>query len=61
VGPGNRAVLAVDMDHDVFVFAEVLLGGGDQRRFDALEDDFFIDVFVAVDRVNDPQHFAGVH
>jgi len=32
-----------------------------QRLLDGLEDDFFFDVFVAVDRVDDPQHFIGVH
>ena len=48
-------------DLDVFFFAVVLFGGGDQRRFDALEDDLLVDVLVAVDRVNDPQQFAGIH
>jgi hypothetical protein len=39
----------------------VFFGRGDQGRLDALEDDFLVDVLFAVDRVNDPQQFAGVH
>ena len=42
-------------------FAVVLLGGRDQGGLDAFEDDFLVDVLVAVDRVDDPQHFVGVH
>ena len=61
VGSRNRPVGAINLDDDLFVFAEVFLGGGDQRRFDPIEDDLFVDVFVAVDRVNDPKQFAGVH
>ncbi len=59
--PGDRTIGAVDLDNDLLIFAEVLLRRRDQGRLDSLEDDFFIDVFVAVDRVNDPQHFARVH
>jgi len=61
VGAGDRAVLAIDLQHDVLVFPVVLLGGRNQRCLDALEDDLFIDVLFAVDRVYDPQQFAGVH
>ncbi len=57
----DRAILAVNLDFDFLVFAVVFLGGRDQRRFDPLEDDFLVDVFVPVDRVNDPQHFARIH
>ena len=59
--PADRPVLAIDDDLDVFLFAVVFFGGGDQRRFDALEDDLLGDVLVAVDRVNDPEQFAGIH
>ena len=61
VRSGDGAVLAIDGDLDVFLFAVVFFGGGDQRRFDALEDDLLVDVLVAVDRVNDPKQFAGIH
>jgi hypothetical protein len=54
VGRGNGAGAAVNRHHDVFLFAKVLLGGGDQGRFDALEDDLLFDILVAVDRVYDP-------
>ena len=39
----------------------MLLGGRDERRLDAFEDDFLVDVLVAVDRIDDPQHFVGIH
>ena len=42
-------------------FAVVLLGGGDQRRFDALEDDLLVDILIAVDRVDDPQNLVRIH
>ena len=57
----DRAVFAVDVDHDLGLFAVVLPGRGDQRRFDRLEDDLFVDILVAVDRVDDPQHFSWIH
>ena len=61
VSPADHTTLAVDEDFDLLLFAVVLLGGGDQRSFDTLEDDLFVDILVAVDRIHDPQQFAGVH
>ena len=57
----DRAVGAVDLDDDFGFFAVVLLGGGDQRRLDALEDDLFVDILIAMDRVDDAKQFVGVH
>ena len=61
VGCPNRAVFAVDVHHDVGFFAVVLLGGRDQRSLDPLEDDFLVDVLIAVDRIDDSQDFLGIH
>ena len=61
VGATDRTVFAVDLDDDVLVFAVLLLGGRNQRRLDRLEDDFLVDVLVAMDRIDDPQDFIGVH
>ena len=59
VRAADRAVIAIDMDDDVLFFAVVFLGGRDQGRFDAFEDDLLVDVLVAVDRVDDPKQFVG--
>ena len=61
VGAADRAVGAVDLDDDLGLFAVVLLGGRNQRRLDALEDDFLVDILVAVDRVDDAKQFVGIH
>ena len=61
VGAADRAVATVDIQYDLLIFAILFFGGGDERSFDRLKDDLFLDIFVAVDRVDDPQHFAGVH
>ena len=58
---GDRSTLTIDLDLDIGFFAEVLLGRGDIRRFDALEDDFLVDILVAVDCVHNPEQFAGIH
>ena len=58
---GDRAVFAVDLDFDVGFFAVVLLGGRDEGGFDAFEDDFLVDILVAVNRVDDSQHFVWIH
>jgi hypothetical protein len=39
----------------------VLLGGGNKRRFDTLEDDLFVDIFVAMYRVDYTQDFIRIH
>ena len=54
------SVRSISTTTSVF-FAVVLLGGGNQRRFDALEDDFLVDILIAVDRIDDPKQFVGVH
>ena len=57
IAPFSRSIRTT-----MFVFfAVVLLGGRDQGRFDALEDDFLVDVLVAVDRVDDAQQFIWIH
>ena len=58
---GDRSTLAIDLDLDIGFFAKVLLGRGNIRRFDALEDDFFVNILIAVDRVHYPEQFAGIH
>ena len=50
----NRTVLTVDLDHDLVVIAVVFPGCGNERRLDRLNDDLFVNVLVAMDRVNDP-------
>ena len=57
----DGAVGAVDLDDDLRLFSVVFLGGGDQRRLDPLEDDLFVDILIAVDRVDDAKQFVGVH
>ena len=58
----DRAILPVDIDHDVFlILAAMLLGGGGKGGLDGLEDDLFVDVFVAMNRIDKSQKFAGVH
>ena len=61
VRPGNGTRAAVDRDLHFLFFAVVFFGSGDDRRFDALEDDFLIDILVAVDCIHDAKQFAGVH
>ena len=61
VQSGNCPVFAIDRYRDILLFAVVLLGGRYQGRFDALEDDFLVDVLVAMDRVDNPQQFGRVH
>ena len=57
----DGAAGAIDLDNDVRLLPVVLLSGGNQRRFDPLEDNLFVDILVAMDRVNDSQQFVGVH
>ena len=61
MGPANRTVVAVDVDFDFRFVAIVLLGGRNERRFDRLKDDLFVNLLVAMDRVNNPQQLARVH
>ena len=58
---GDGAVVPVDMQDDFLIFAVLLFGGGDQGGFDRLEDDFLVDILIAVDRIHDSQDFAGIH
>ena len=51
----------VDLDLDVLFLAVVLFSRGNDRRFDALEDDFLIDILIAVDCIHDAEQFAGIH
>ena len=53
VGAADRAVGAIDLNDDLRLFAVVLLGGRDQGRLDAVEDDLLVDILIAVDRVDD--------
>ena len=39
---------AADLDHDVALHAELLLGGREERRFDSREDDLLVDPVLAV-------------
>ena len=57
IEPSSRSIV----HDDFFFFAVLLLGGRDQRRLDRLKDDLLVDVLVAMDRIDDPQHFVGVH
>ena len=61
VASADSSVFPINLYQNLFVFAVVLLGSGNQRGLDTLEDDLLVDVLIAVDRVNDPQQFAGVH
>ena len=54
----NGAVVPVDMQDDFLIFAILFFGGGDEGGFDCLKDNFFPDIFIAVDRVHDSQDFA---
>ncbi len=57
----DRSRLAIDGHLDFLLFAVMLRGGGNQRLLNRLEDDLWIDVLVAVDRVDDPQDFVRFH
>jgi len=57
----DKTVGAVDRDDNLSLLSVVLLGGRNQRGFDALEDDLFVDILIAVDRVDDTKQFVGVH
>ena len=61
VRAGDRAADAVDADDDILIFAVLFFGGRDQRSFDRLEHDFFIDVLIAMDRIDDAQDFGWIH
>ncbi len=61
VGARDRAVVAIDADHDFLVFAVLLFRGGNQRSLDGLEHDFLFDVLIAMDRIDDSQQFARIH
>ena len=61
VRAGNRAAHSVDVDRDIFIFAVLLFRRRYQRSFDRLEDDFLVDVLIAVDRIDDSQNFSCVH
>jgi hypothetical protein len=39
----------------------MLTGGREDRRFDPVEDNLLVDVFIAVQRVNDSENFVTVH
>ncbi len=53
VAAANRTGGAINHDDDVGFFPVVLLGGGNQGRFDPLEDDLFVDILIAMDRIDD--------
>ena len=60
-GGGDVAVLAVDLDVDLGLFAVVLLGGGDDGLLDGAEDQFLRDALVSVHAVDDAKDFGAVH
>jgi hypothetical protein len=51
------AALAVDGDAHVPFLAVLLAGGGRQRRFERLEDDFLVDALLVRDGVDHHQNF----
>ena len=54
-------VFAIDVNFQFEVFAEMLTSGREDRLFDPVEDNLLVDVFVAVQRVNDSENFVTVH
>ena len=55
------AGLAVDVDFQFVIFAKVLARSGQDRLFDSLKHDLFVDVLVAMNCVDDSQYFCTVH
>ena len=60
-GRRRLPAVAVDVDVDLALFAEVLPGRGDDRLFDPFEHDLLVDVLIAMDRIDDSQDLAAVH
>ena len=46
---------------DIGVLSEVFLRGGENRLFDAVEHDGFLNVFVAMDHLDHTEKFGSVH
>ena len=61
VAAPDGPVGAVDLHHDLDLFPVVFLGGGNQGRLDPLEDDLFVDIFIAVNCVDYSQDFIRIH
>ena len=60
-GCRNFARLAINLNDNFGLFAVMFFSSGNKCRFDALEDDFLLDVFVAMNGIDDSQHFGGIH
>jgi hypothetical protein len=58
---GDLSGNAIDQELDIGFFAKMFASSGDQRRLDRTKHDFFVDILVAMQRVNDSQNFTGIH
>jgi hypothetical protein len=61
MGSSKPASDAVDGDRDLRRLTVLPGEGGDEGRFDRLEDDLFVDVFVAMNSIDDSQDFFWLH
>ena len=53
VRAGDCPRFTVNLNHDLFIFAIMFVGSGHQRLLYGLKDDFWIDILIAMDRIND--------
>src|SRR5690606_34812782 len=57
----DLAGVAADLDDDVLLHPELLLGRRQQRGLDPGEDDLLVDALLAMQGVHDPQDLAALH
>ncbi len=55
------ARVAVDLDHDVLVRAELLLRRREKGALDPLEDELLVDRLLTMERVDDPEDVPALH
>ena len=58
---GDFSIRAIDRHGNIGLISVVLLGGRYDRRFDPLEDNFLVDIFFAMNRIDDAKDFFGIH
>src|SRR5262249_32938521 len=58
---GDVARVAVDLDHDVLVRAELLLRRREEGALDALEDELLVDRLLTMERMDDPEAVRALH
>ena len=60
-GNSRLATFSIHVDFELVILAKVLARGRQDRLFDPLEHDLFVNIFVAMNCVDDSQYFRTVH